>query len=127
MEIISSATKIKSMHGVKPNETIMTIEPLYPRFGHTIGVALRRVLLSSLEGGAVVAVKVKGAQHEFSTLPYVKEDVVDIILNLKKLRFKVFSDETVRLSLKVRGEKPVTGADIESTSDAEVSNPKQSI
>ncbi|MBI4268483.1 DNA-directed RNA polymerase subunit alpha [Candidatus Uhrbacteria bacterium] len=127
MEIISSATKITSAPGTKPNETIVTIEPLYPRFGHTVGVALRRVLLSSLEGGAIVAVKIKGAHHEFSTLPYVKEDVVDIILNLKKLRFKVFSDETVRLSLKVRGEKAVTGTDIESTSDAEVANPKQHI
>lgn len=127
MELISTAAKINADAGVKPNETVVTIEPLYPRFGHTIGVALRRVLLSSLEGGAVVAVKIKGAQHEFSTIPYVKEDVVDIILNLKKLRFKVFSDETIRLTLKVRGEKLVTAADVESSSEAEVSNPNQFI
>ena len=123
METISSATKIDYAPGTKPNETVVTIEPLYPGFGHTLGVALRRVLLSSLEGGAVVAVKIKGAQHEFSTLPYVKEDVVDIILNVKKLRFKVFSEETVKLTLKVRGEKDVTGVDIESTSEAEIANP----
>lgn len=124
MENISSATKIEYAPGTKPNETIVTIEPLYPRFGHTIGVALRRVLLSSLEGGAVVAVKIKGAQHEFSTLPYVKEDVVDIILNIKKLRFRVFSDETVKLTLKVRGEKEVHASDIENSSEAEVANPE---
>lgn len=124
MENISSATKIEYSAGTKPNETIVTIEPLYPRFGHTVGVALRRVLLSSLEGGAVVAVKIKGAQHEFSTLPYVKEDVVDIILNIKKLRFKVFSDETVKLTLKVRGEKEVRASDIENSSEAEVANPE---
>lgn len=123
MEKISLPTKIDTTPGVKPNETIVTIEPLYPGYGHTLGVALRRVLLSSLEGGAVVAVKIKGAQHEFSTLPYVKEDVVDIILNIKKLRFRVFTEGTVRVNLKVRGEKSVTGADIESTQEVEVANP----
>lgn len=124
METISLPTKIEYKPGNRPNESIVTIEPLYPGFGHTIGVALRRVLLSSLEGGAIVAVKIKGVQHEFSTLPYVKEDVVDIILNLKRMRFKVYSDETVKLSLKVRGEKDVTASDIENTSDAEVANPE---
>lgn len=123
MEKIPLPTKIDTAPGVKPNETIVTIEPLYPGYGHTLGVALRRVLLSSLEGGAAVAVKIKGAQHEFSTLPYVKEDVVDIILNIKKLRFRVFTEETVRVNLKVRGEKSVTGADIESTQEVEVANP----
>lgn len=123
METISLPTKIDYKPGERPNQSIVTIEPLYPGYGHTLGVALRRVLLSSLEGGAIVAVKIKGAQHEFSTLPYVKDDVVDIILNLKRLRFKVFSDETVRLSLKVRGEKDVKGSDIENTSEAEIANP----
>lgn len=123
MEKIPLPAKIDTTPGVKPNETIVTIEPLYPGYGHTLGVALRRVLLSSLEGGAAVAVKIKGAQHEFSTLPYVKEDVVDIILNIKKLRFRVFTEETVRVNLKVRGEKSVTGADIESTQEVEVANP----
>ncbi len=124
---ISLPTKIEYSEGSKPNETVLTIEPLYPGYGHTVGVALRRALLSSLEGGAIVAVKIKGAQHEFSTLPYVAEDVVDIILNLKKVRFRVFSDETVRVTLKVRGEKEVTAADIESTNEAEVANPESVI
>lgn len=123
MDTISLPTKIETSQGAKPNETIVTIEPLYPGYGHTIGVALRRILLSSLEGGAAVAVKIKGVQHEFSNLPYVKEDVVDIILNLKRLRFRVFSQETVKVVLKVRGEKVVTGSDIEGTSEAEVANP----
>ena len=123
MERISLPTKIEYTPGTLPNETVLTIEPLFPGYGNTIGNALRRVLLSSLVGGAVVAVKIKGVLHEFSTIPYVKEDVVDIILNIKKLRFKVHTDETVRLMLRAKGEKEVTGADIESNSDAEISNP----
>ncbi|MEK7618847.1 MAG: DNA-directed RNA polymerase subunit alpha [Patescibacteria group bacterium] len=123
MDTISLPTKIETSQGTKPNESLVTIEPLYPGYGHTIGVALRRVLLSSLEGGAAVAVKIKGVGHEFSNLPYVKEDVVDIILNLKRLRFRVFSQETVKLVLKVRGEKVVTGADVEGTTEAEIASP----
>lgn len=123
MERIPLPTKIEYQPGVKPNETIVTIEPLFPGYGNTIGNALRRVLLSSLVGGAAVAVKIKGVLHEFSTISYVKEDVVDIILNIKKLRFKVHTDEMVRLVLRAKGEKEVTGSDIESNSDVEVSNP----
>jgi DNA-directed RNA polymerase subunit alpha len=123
MEQILLPSKIEYTAGDAPNQTIVTIEPLYPGYGTTIGTALRRVLLSSLSGGAVVAVKIKGVQHEFSTIPYVQEDVVDIILNIKKLRFKVHTDETVRLLLQVKGEKDVTGADIQSSNDAEVANP----
>lgn len=123
MERIPLPTKIEYQPGTKPNETIVTIEPLFPGYGNTIGNALRRVLLSSLVGGAAIAVKIKGVLHEFSTISYVKEDVVDIILNIKKLRFKVHTDETVRLVLRAKGEKEVTGADIESNSDAEISNP----
>ncbi len=123
MERIPLPTKIDYQPGVRPNETIVTIEPLFPGYGNTIGNALRRVLLSSLVGGAAVAVKIKGVLHEFSTISYVKEDVVDIILNIKKLRFNVHTDETVRLILRAKGEKEVTGADIESNSDAEISNP----
>lgn len=124
MERIPLPTKIEYQPGVRQNETIITIEPLFPGYGNTIGNALRRVLLSSLVGGAAVAVKIKGVLHEFSTISYVKEDVVDIILNIKRLRFKVHTDETVRLILRAKGEKEVTGADIESNSDMEVSNPE---
>ncbi len=122
MEYISLPTKIYYTPGEKQNETLLTIEPLYPGYGLTIGTALRRILLSSLSGGAIVAVKIKGIGHEFSTIPYVKEDVVDIILNLKKLRFRVHTDQEVRLLLQAKGEKAVTGADIQNTSDVEVAN-----
>lgn len=118
-------TKIEYRKGSKPNETDVVIEPLYPGYGLTIGTALRRVLLSSLEGGAVVAVKIKGMHHEFSTLPYVKEDAVDILLNIKKLRFTLHTSETVRLFVRAKGEKFVTGADIEKNPDVSVANPER--
>lgn len=123
MEHIPLPSKFEFTPGSKENETTLTIEPLYPGYGLTVGNALRRVLLSSLTGGAAIAVKIKGVDHEFSTIPYVKEDVVDILLNLKQLRFKVHTDETVRLILRVKGEREVRGSDIEATSDVEVSNP----
>lgn len=99
------------------------IEPLYPGYGVTLGNALRRVLLSSLPGGAVTGVKIKGVDHEFSTIPNVTEDVVDIILNLKKLRLRVHSEEAVRLTLTAKGQKTVTGADIKKDPRVEVVNP----
>ena len=109
------------------NRAVFTIEPLYPGYGMTVGNALRRVLLSSLPGAAITSVKFEGASHEFSTLPYVKEDVVDIILNLKQVRLKVHTDEPVKVMLKASGSKTVTAADIEASSDVEVVNPKQVI
>jgi len=104
------------------NRYVFAMEPLYPGYGVTIGNALRRVLLSSMPGAAVTAVKIKWADHEFSTLPNIKEDVVQIILNLKQLRLKVHTDEPVRLSLKVKGEKAVTAADIKKTDLVEIVN-----
>lgn len=127
MENINLPTKIEYNPGSVVNETIVTIEPLYPGYGTTIGTALRRVLMSSLSGGAAIAVKVKGVLHEFSTIPYVEEDVVDIILNLKRLRFRLHSDETVKLFLRAKGERVVTGADIEAHPDVEVANPDTTI
>lgn len=106
---------------------VFEISPLYPGYGMTIGNSLRRVLISSLEGAAITSVKIKGVQHEFSTVPNVLEDVIEIILNLKKVRLKVFSDEPVTLTLHASGENPVTAADIKSTSEAEVLNPDQHI
>ncbi|MFH1192093.1 MAG: DNA-directed RNA polymerase subunit alpha [bacterium] len=105
-----------------PNEGIVAIEPCYPGYGITIGNALRRVMLSSLEGAAVTSVKIKNVQHEFSTLPNIKEDVLQLILNLKKIRFKMYSDEPVKLELKAKGEKEVKASDIKATSDVEVMN-----
>jgi DNA-directed RNA polymerase subunit alpha len=101
---------------------VVTIEPCFPGYGLTLGNALRRVMLSSLPGGAVTAVKIKGVKHEFSTMENVPEDVLEIILNLKTLRFKVFSEEPVTLTLKSHGKKKVTGADVEPSLDAEIVN-----
>lgn len=101
----------------------VTISPCYPGYGVTLGNALRRVMLSSLPGAAVFAVKIKGAQHEFSSVPYVKEDIVEIILRLKKLRLKLFSDEPVKLTLKVKGQKKVTASDITADSQIEITSP----
>lgn len=111
----------------KENSAKFSIEGLYPGYGITIGNALRRVLLSSLPGAAVTDVKIKGVDHEFSTIPGVLEDVVHICLNLKKLRFKCFSQEPVRAFLKVKGEKEVKGKDFEIPPQLELVNKDQHI
>lgn len=107
----------------RPNEAKIIFEPCYHGYGITLGNALRRVLLSSLPGAAVTAVKIKGAPHEFTTLERVREDVVEILLNLKQLRLRVFSVEPVRLSLEAKGEGEVIAAQIQVTSDVEIVNP----
>lgn len=99
----------------------------YPGYGMTIGNALRRVLLASLEGCAVTSVKIKGVSHEFSTLDGVMEDAVQIILNLKKIRFKTFSEEPVKVTLKFKGEGKVTAKEIKCPSSVEVVNTDQII
>jgi DNA-directed RNA polymerase subunit alpha len=104
------------------NKYSLILEPLYPGYGVTIGNAMRRVLLSSMPGAAVTSVKIKFVDHEFSTIPNVKEDVIQIILNLKQLRLKSFSAEPVKVSLKVKGEKVVTAADIKETDQVQVIN-----
>lgn len=109
--------------GAKPTEMLLTIEPLHHGYGTTIGNALRRVLLSSLPGAAVTAMKIKGAQHEFSALNGVKEDVLDIMLNLKKLRMKLHTEEPVVLKLSVKKEGEVTASEIEANADVEIVNP----
>lgn len=108
---------------IGPNTFELIMEPLYPGYGVTIGNSLRRILLSSLPGAAVTAVKIRGVDHEFSTIPNVKEDVIEIILNLKKLRLKLHSDQPVKLELKVKGEKEVKAADFKKSSDVEIVNP----
>ena len=123
MEDILLPSKIEITPGERDNESVLTMEPFFHGYGHTVGNALRRVLLSSLQGAAVTAVKIKGGSHEFQALPNVKEDVLEIILNLKQLRLKVFSDEPVKLTLHAKGEKKVTGKDIAPNSDVEVANP----
>lgn len=103
------------------------IEPLHAGYGNTLGNSLRRVLLSSTKGGAIVAFRIEGATHEFTTVPGVVEDVVDIMLNLKNVHLKVHTDEPVELRLEKKGAGPVTAADIKTNADVEVVNPDQII
>jgi DNA-directed RNA polymerase subunit alpha len=103
------------------------IEPLHAGYGNTLGNSLRRVLLSSIKGAAVVAFRVEGATHEFTTIPGVKEDVVDIMLNLKNVRVVVHSDEPVELRLEKKGAGTVTAKDIKTSADVEIVNPDQVI
>jgi len=124
MDYILPATnlvQIKTMEKVN-NSGIFVIEPLSPGYGLTLGNSLRRVLLSSLEGAAITSVKIDGATHEFTTVPGVKEDIVEIILNLKTLRFKMFSNEPVTLKLQSKGSKEVKAADFDANADCEIIN-----
>ncbi len=123
MEKIAKANKINYQKSKEDNRGVVTVEPFYPGYGMTLGNSLRRVLLSSLPGSAVVGVKVKGASHEFSTLPHVKEDVLEIILNLKQLRLKILGEEEQKLELEVTGKKKVTASDIKKNSQVEIFNP----
>ncbi len=109
------------------NRATFAIEPLYSGYGMTLGNSLRRVILSSLGGAAVTAVKIDNVSHEFSALKGVKQDVVEILLNLKRLRFKVYSDEPQFVILTKSGKGAVTGADIKTSSDIEVVNPEHLI
>lgn len=122
MQHISLPKKFIVEETEKGKKSRVIIEPCFPGYGLTLGNALRRVLLSSLPGGAITAVKIKGAPHEFTTLPHISEDLVEVILNLKKLRIKVHTDEPLTLKIKVKGEKKVTGADIEPSAEAEIIN-----
>jgi DNA-directed RNA polymerase subunit alpha len=103
------------------------IEPLQAGYGNTLGNSLRRVLLSSIEGGAITAFRIEGVSHEFTTVPGVKEDVVDIMLNLKNVKLKVTSEEPVELRLEKSGAGVITAADIKTTADVTVINPEQVI
>lgn len=127
MESLLLPSKIRYAVSDRPNEGILTVEPCSPGYGTTVGNALRRVLLSSLPGAAVTSVKIKGVDHEFSTVDHVKEDVVEIILNLKSLRMKLHSEEPVKVFLKASGEKVVTAKDFETNSSVEFVNQEQVI
>lgn len=121
---------VEMIHAPVVREVISTsdygnyeIEPLRPGFGTTLGNSLRRVLLSSLPGAAVTSVSIEGVAHEFSAVPHVKEDVTEILLNLKGLNVVSHSADPVRLSIDVRGPRDVTAADIQCPSDVEIRNP----
>ena len=111
------------------SDTMATFEiaPLHTGYGNTLGNSLRRVLLSSIEGSSVVAFKIDGATHEFTTVPGIKEDVIDIMLNIKNIRIKSHSNEPVELRLEKSGNGTVTAGDIKLNADIEVINPEQVI
>ncbi|NLE07528.1 MAG: DNA-directed RNA polymerase subunit alpha [Parcubacteria group bacterium] len=106
------------------NKGIFEIDGFYPGFGYTVGNSLRRIILSSLPGAAVTSMKINGVDHEFSSIKGVKEDVVMIMLNLKKLRIRMITDEPQTLTLKAKGVKEVTAGDIEVPGQIEIMNPE---
>jgi DNA-directed RNA polymerase subunit alpha len=126
MLIIQRPT-VEAIGEEEDNRQKFAVGPLDPGFGHTLGNSLRRTLLSSIPGAAITQVRFDEALHEFTTLPGVKEDVTDIILNLKDLLFKVHSDEPVTIRLDKRGPGAATAGDIQLTSDVEVLSPDQHI
>lgn len=103
------------------------IDGLYPGYGYTLGNSLRRIVLSSLPGSAITHVKIPGVQHEFSTIDGVKEDVVTILLNLRKIRLKITTDESQTVTLSAKGPGAVTAADLKLPGQVEVLNPEQHI
>lgn len=103
------------------------VDGLYPGYGHTLGNSLRRIILSSLPGAAITSVKINGVNHEFSTIEGVKEDVINIILNLKKIRFGIAGDEAQKVTLKIKGNKDVTAGDFELPGQVTISNPEHHI
>jgi len=120
--MIPLPTSIKTKN-ISNNNSVFEIESLYPGYGVTLGNAIRRVLLSSLSGAAVTEVKIKDAPHEFATLKGVKEDVLHILMNIKQLRFKIFTEDPQTATLVVKGEQEVTGKDFELPADLKLANP----
>lgn len=128
MEIthLSETVSIKTI-SEDAKKGVFEVEGLYSGYGLTLGNALRRTLLSSLPGAAATYLKIKNVPHEFSTLPGVKEDVIQLILNFKKLRFSTDSKEPQVLSLVAKGERSVSGEDIELNSSVELLNPEEGL
>ncbi len=119
---LSETVKIKKV-SENDKEGVFEVEGLYTGYGLTLGNALRRILLSSLPGAAITQVKIKGAEHEFSTIPGIKEDVLGITLNLKKIRFAFYASEPQILTLKIKGGKEVKASDIKANSQVEIVSP----
>lgn len=109
------------------NKGVFEIDGLYPGYGHTLGNSLRRIILSSLPGASLTSIKIPGIQHEFSTIEGVKEDTIVMILNLKKVRFKLTTDEPQTVTLSVKGPKDVTAGDIKASGQVEILNPEAHI
>ena len=115
------------IESLRPNYAKYTAEPFERGFGTTLGISLRRVLLSSIKGAAITAVQIEQVKHEYATIPGVVEDVVQIILNLKEIRLNIESDEPMRLTLNAEGSCEVTAADIRANAFVEIINPDQHI
>ena len=104
------------------NKGVFEIDGLYPGYGHTLGNSLRRIILSSLPGASITSIKIDGVSHEFQTLDGIKEDVIVVILNLKRIRFKMLSDEPQMVTLSIKGPKEVTAANIKTGGQGEILN-----
>jgi len=109
------------------NKGVFEIDGLYPGYGHTLGNSLRRIILSSLPGASITSIKIDGVSHEFQTIDGIKEDVIVLILNLKKIRFKMLSDEPQTVTLSIKGPKEVLAGDIKAGGQVEILNPEQHI
>ncbi|MBO7132480.1 DNA-directed RNA polymerase subunit alpha [Candidatus Saccharibacteria bacterium] len=126
---------LASVKEISETQAEFVIKPLYYGYGNTLGNSLRRVLLSSVKGAAITAFSIDGSNHEFAAIPGIREDVVDIMLNLKNIRFKVHSDAPVELNLEIKGDKQsekdgdkrVVAGDIKLPADVEIANPNQVI
>ena len=126
---------LASVKEVGENSAEFVIKPLYYGYGNTLGNSLRRVLLSSVKGAAITSFSIEGSTHEYTAIPGIREDVVDIMLNLKNIRFKVHSDAPIELSLEMRGDKQsekdgdkrVVAGDIKLPAEVEIANPNQVI
>src|SRR3989339_294120 len=114
--------RIVEVNSISPRQARITLEPFERGYGHTLGNALRRILLSSMQGYAPTEVRISGVVHEYSALEGVQEDVVDILLNLKGLAVKLNSRDEALLTIKKSGEGPVTAADIQAGHDVEILN-----
>lgn len=123
---VALPSKPKAIHE-EGNLGVFEIEGLYPGYGHTLGNSLRRIILSSIPGAAITSLKIGGVLHEFSAIDGVKEDVVAMILNLKKIRFKMHTEEPQTVTLKAKGPKILTAKDIQAGSQVEVLTPEQYI
>jgi len=106
------------------NKGVFEIDGLYPGYGHTLGNSLRRIILSSLPGASITSIKIDGVSHEFQTMDGIKEDVIVMILNLKKTRFKMISDEPQTVTLSIKGPKEVLAGDIKTGGQVEILNPE---
>ena len=116
--------RVVKVHPVAPRQARIVIEPFERGFGHTLGNALRRVLLSSMPGAAITEVAIEGVLHEYTSIEGVQEDVVDVLLNLKSVAIRMHSRDVAELRLHKKGPGPITAGDIQVDHDVEIVNPE---